>query len=60
MRKDQNNAVPMMASIKTLRDYGLGTSGIIPGHRSDDTEARLKDFIEVSHIPMLTINLLQA
>src|SRR6185295_2053020 len=23
MRKDQNNAVPMMASIKTLNDYGL-------------------------------------
>jgi hypothetical protein len=63
MRKDQNNAVPMMASIKTLNDYGLEvTSGIILGldTDSDDTEARLKDFIEVSHIPMLTINLLQA
>src|SRR5712691_9813626 len=63
MRKDQNNAVPMMASIKTLNDYGLEvTSGIILGldTDSDDTEGRLKDFIEVSHIPMLTINLLQA
>ena len=63
MRKDQNNAVPMMASIKTLNDYGLEvTSGIILGldTDSDDTESRLKDFIEVSHIPMLTINLLQA
>ena len=63
MRKDQNNAVPMMESIKTLNDYGLEvTSGIILGldTDSDDTEARLKDFIDVSHIPMLTINLLQA
>jgi radical SAM superfamily enzyme YgiQ (UPF0313 family) len=63
MRKDQNNAVPMMASIKTLNDYGLEvTSGIILGldTDSDDTESRLKDFIDVSHIPMLTINLLQA
>ena len=63
MRKNQNVAVPMMESIKTLNDYGLEvTSGIILGldTDSDDTEARLKDFIEVSHIPMLTINLLQA
>ena len=63
MRKDQNNAVPMMASIKTLNDYGLEvTSGIILGldTDTDDTESRLKDFIDVSQIPMLTINLLQA
>ncbi len=63
MRKDQNNAVPMMASIKTLNDYGLEvTSGIILGldTDSDDSEGRLKDFIDVSQIPMLTINLLQA
>jgi hopanoid C-2 methylase len=63
MRKNQNVAVPMMESIKTLNDYGLEvTSGIILGldTDSDDTEARLKDFIDVSHIPMLTINLLQA
>ena len=63
MRKNQNVAVPMMESIKTLNDHGLEvTSGIILGldTDSDDTEARLKDFIEVSHIPMLTINLLQA
>jgi radical SAM superfamily enzyme YgiQ (UPF0313 family) len=63
MRKDQNNAVPMMASIKTLNDYGLEvTSGIILGldTDTDDSEVRLKEFIDVSHIPMLTINLLQA
>jgi radical SAM superfamily enzyme YgiQ (UPF0313 family) len=63
MRKSQNVAVPMMESIKTLNDYGLEvTSGIILGldTDSDDTETRLKDFIDLSQIPMLTINLLQA
>ena len=63
MRKEQNNAVPMLESIKTLNDYGLEvTSGIILGLDTEtpDTESRLKDFIDVSQIPMLTINLLQA
>jgi len=63
MRKEQNNAVPMLESIKTLNDYGLEvTSGIILGldTDSDDTENRLKEFIDLSKIPMLTINLIQA
>jgi radical SAM superfamily enzyme YgiQ (UPF0313 family) len=63
MRKEQNVSLPMMQSIKTLNDYGLEvTSGIILGldTDSDDTESRLKDFIDLSQIPMLTINLLQA
>jgi hypothetical protein len=63
MRKEQNIAVPMLESIRTLNAYGLEvTSGIILGldTDSDDTESRLKDFIDVSQIPMLTINLLQA
>jgi hypothetical protein len=63
MRKSQNVAVPMLESIRTLNAYGLEvTSGIILGldTDSDDTESRLKDFIELSQIPMLTINLLQA
>jgi radical SAM superfamily enzyme YgiQ (UPF0313 family) len=63
MRKGQNVAVPMLESIETLNGYGLEvTSGIILGldSDSDDTESRLKEFIELSHIPMLTINLLQA
>ena len=63
MRKDQNNSLPMMDAIKTLNSYGLEvTSGIILGLDTDtaDTEVRLKDFIELSQIPMLTINLLQA
>jgi radical SAM superfamily enzyme YgiQ (UPF0313 family) len=63
MRKEQNVSLPMLESIKTLNDYGLEvTSGIILGldTDSDDTESRLIDFIELSKIPMLTINLLQA
>jgi radical SAM superfamily enzyme YgiQ (UPF0313 family) len=63
MRKEHNVAVPMMESIKTLNDYGLEiTSGIILGLDTDsaDTERRLKEFIVLSNIPTLTINLLQA
>jgi radical SAM superfamily enzyme YgiQ (UPF0313 family) len=63
MKKGHNNAVPMLDSIKTLNQYGIEvTSGIIVGLDTDgpDTEQRLKDFIDVSNIPMLTINLLQA
>jgi radical SAM superfamily enzyme YgiQ (UPF0313 family) len=63
MRKGHNNAVPMLDSIKTLNNYGIEiTSGIIIGLDTDtaDTEQRLRDFIELSNIPMLTINLLQA
>jgi radical SAM superfamily enzyme YgiQ (UPF0313 family) len=63
IKKGHNNAVPMLESIKTLNDYGLEiTSGIILGLDSEtpDTEQRLRDFIDLSQIPMLTINLLQA
>jgi radical SAM superfamily enzyme YgiQ (UPF0313 family) len=63
MRKEQNVSLPMLESIKTLNAYGLEvTSGIILGldTDTDDTESRLIDFIELSKIPMLTINLLQA
>jgi radical SAM superfamily enzyme YgiQ (UPF0313 family) len=63
MRKNQNVAVPMLQSIKAINAYGMEVvSGIILGldTDSDDTEPRLKDFIDISRIPMLTINLLQA
>jgi hopanoid C-2 methylase len=63
IKKGHNNAVPMLDSIKILNSYGLEiTSGIILGLDSEtpDTEQRLKDFIDLSQIPMLTINLLQA
>lgn len=63
MRKEQNIAVSMMEAISTLNRYGLEvTAGIILGLDSDtpDTESRLEDFVDLSRIPMLTINLLQA
>ena len=63
IKKGHNNAVPMLESIRTLNSYGIEiTSGIILGLDTEtpDTEQRLKDFIDVSQIPMLTINLLQA
>jgi radical SAM superfamily enzyme YgiQ (UPF0313 family) len=63
MRKEHNNAVPMMQAIRTLNDYGLEvTSGIILGLDTDtaDTESHLKDFVDLSQIPILTMNLLQA
>jgi hopanoid C-2 methylase len=63
IRKEQNNAVPMMESIATLNSYGLDVvSGIILGLDTDtpDTEQRIKDFVALSKIPMLTMNLLQA
>src|SRR5262249_10235197 len=63
MRKDHNVAVPMLESIRTLNSYGLEvTSGIILGLDTDttDTEVRLREFVDLSQIPMLTINLLQA
>ena len=63
MRKEHNIALPMMEAIETLNRYGLEvTAGIILGLDTDtpDTESRLADFIELSRIPLLTINLLQA
>jgi hopanoid C-2 methylase len=63
MRKEHNSALPMMEAIKTLNSYGLEvTSGIILGLDTDtaETESRLKEFIDLSEIPILTINLLQA
>src|SRR5262252_2061556 len=63
MHKEHNSVMPMMEAIKTLNSYGLEvTSGIILGLDTDtpDTESRLKEFIDLSQIPILTINLLQA
>jgi hopanoid C-2 methylase len=63
MRKEQNAALPMMEAIKTINNYGIEvTSGVILGLDTDtaDSEARVKEFIDVSQVPVLTINLLQA
>jgi len=63
MAKDHNASLPILDSIATLNRYGLEvTSGIILGldTDTDETEARLIDFVEASKVPVLTINLLQA
>ncbi len=63
MRKEHNTSVPMLEAIRTLNSYGLEVAcGIILGLDTDteETEAHLKEFIDRTHIPMLTMNLLQA
>ena len=63
MHKDHNMMVPIMEAIQTLNRYGMEVvSGIILGLDTDkpDTGKALLDFIDVSQIPLLTINLLQA
>ena len=63
MRKEHNAALPMMEAIRTLNSYGLEvTAGIILGLDTDSagSEDSLKAFIDLSGIPILTINLLQA
>jgi radical SAM superfamily enzyme YgiQ (UPF0313 family) len=61
--KGHNAKLPILPSIATLNSYGLEvTSGIILGLDTDtaDTEHRLREFIDASNVPVLTINLLQA
>jgi radical SAM superfamily enzyme YgiQ (UPF0313 family) len=61
--KDQNLRIPVLDAVRRLNAYGLEVvSGIILGLDTDDegTADRIIEFIEASHIPMLTINLLYA
>lgn len=61
--KGHNAKLPILDSIATINGYGLEvTSGIILGLDTDgaETESRLCAFIDASHVPVLTINLLQA
>ncbi len=63
MQKSHNRAVPLLEAVATINSYGLEVvSGIILGLDSDtaDTADNLAEFIDSSHIPVLTINLLQA
>lgn len=61
--KQHNLSMPILEAIQTLNRYGMEVvSGIILGLDTDTPETgdRILEFIERSHIPMLTINLLQA
>ncbi|MHC5729952.1 MAG: B12-binding domain-containing radical SAM protein, partial [Nostoc sp.] len=63
MNKGQNNHMPIMEAIGIIHSFGMEVvSGIIMGLDSDtvDTPERILEFVELSKIPLLTINLLQA
>jgi hopanoid C-2 methylase len=61
--KQHNMMVPIIEAVETLNSYGMEVvSGIILGLDTDTPETGrvLLDFVEQSHIPLLTMNLLQA
>ncbi len=61
--KDHNLSLPILEAVKILNSYGLEVvSGIILGLDTDTpmTGERILEFIRLSQIPMLTINLLYA
>src|SRR3984957_15449972 len=61
--KSHNHTMPILDAIAAINSYGMEVvSGIILGLDTDSaaTAANLVAFIEQSHIPLLTINLLQA
>jgi len=61
--KQHNMAVPILEAINTINSYGMEVvSGIILGLDTDtlETGGNLIRFVQESHIPLLTINLLQA
>jgi hopanoid C-2 methylase len=63
MQKSHNKAVPLLDAVATINSYGIEVvSGIILGLDTDTphTADHLIEFIDGSHIPVLTINLLQA
>lgn len=63
MGKTQNLRSPILESVEILNSYGMEVvSGIILGLDTDtpETYANVLEFIETSHIPMCTVNLLQA
>lgn len=61
--KGHNAKLPILDSIETINSYGMEvTSGIILGLDTDspESEVRLREFVDASNVPVLTINLLQA
>ena len=61
--KAHNLMVPILDAVRTINRHGMEVvSGIILGLDTDteDSGARILDFLEQSKIPMATINLLQA
>jgi hopanoid C-2 methylase len=63
MQKSHNRVMPLLDAVATINSYGIEVvSGIILGLDTDTpaTAQKLIEFIDRSHIPLLTINLLQA
>jgi radical SAM superfamily enzyme YgiQ (UPF0313 family) len=61
--KTHNLSMPILEAVKVLNSYGMEVvSGIIIGFDTDTSETadRILEFIRLSQIPMLTINLLHA
>jgi hopanoid C-2 methylase len=61
--KTQNLRMPILEAVQTLNRYGMEVvSGIILGFDTDTIETvdRILEFVRLSQIPMLTINLLYA
>ncbi|PLZ98460.1 B12-binding domain-containing radical SAM protein [Fischerella thermalis CCMEE 5268] len=61
--KTHNLSMPILEAVKVLNSYGMEVvSGIIIGFDTDTAETadRILEFIRLSQIPMLTINLLHA
>ena len=61
--KTHNLSMPILEAVKILNSYGMEVvSGIIMGLDTDtpETADRILEFIRLSQIPMLTINLLHA
>jgi len=63
LQKSHNRVMPLLEAVARINGYGIEVvSGIILGLDTDTAETpdNLIDFIDRSHIPVLTINLLQA
>lgn len=63
MKKGQNMRMPILEAIQTVNRYGIeAASGIIMGLDTDteETPQALIDFAEISHIPIMTVNILYA
>jgi radical SAM superfamily enzyme YgiQ (UPF0313 family) len=63
MDKGHNMVLPILDAVKIINNHGIQVvSGIILGLDTDtpDSGEKILKFIELSQIPMLTINLLQA
>jgi hopanoid C-2 methylase len=63
MDKAHNMMVPILEGVETLNSFGMEVvSGIIMGLDTDgpQTAEHILEFVRASHIPVLTINLLQA